>query len=308
MTGALLVTGANGLLGACCIETLANDADRPVIGVWHQGRERLLVHSPAHLSYERCNLADPGEVRNLFFKKNINTVLHTAARLPDQAPNYEARAVRDNILATVNLVAAAQEAGCVRFVYCSTVGVYGTSLDPEKQFSEEDATNPEDSYSWSKLVGESYVQLHCRQHDMTGISLRLSGLHGPGRRGGVIYHLMEAALSGSALRVNTACMPFQFLLLKDAVNTIRHVLNPSQVDTSDYSVVNVASAIVPSLPELARKVLEITKKDIPIQKVQAADPPLCQLMASQRLEAWPGWKSSGVDEAVLAMHNWLKKS
>ncbi|MBK8523285.1 MAG: SDR family oxidoreductase [Betaproteobacteria bacterium] len=105
-------------------------------------------------------------VRTMFGEQRIDAVVHAAAALPDGTPNYFRTALSVNVQGTANLVSAASEAGCARFVYCSSVSVYGTTNDEGALFSETDLPSPEDVYAWSKWAGEEYVRLSCRKGDM----------------------------------------------------------------------------------------------------------------------------------------------
>lgn len=252
----LLVTGANSLLGARCVERFARVAGDEILAVWHDGRDRLLSNPPGHVQYERCDLTDRSQVEQLFARSKIERVLHAAALLPDDRPGYLARAVRANVLATADLAECARSHGCRRFVYCSSISVYGAAPCGNGGWREVDAVRPAGDYGWSKFAGEECVRLCVeRGGGMEGVSLRLAGLHGPGRAGGVVYHMLRAAKANQPLQVYHPRNRFQLLFLDDAVDAVGATLQ--QPMPAPYCCINVASHVLPSMKELAERIIAI---------------------------------------------------
>ena len=307
MTSAVLVTGANGLLGAQCIAALANDPNQKVIGVWHRGVEHLLAEPPSNVMYVQRDLADTEAVRDLFTCEYIGAVLHTAVLLPDSLARYEERAVPANVLTMVNLASAARDAKCARFVYCSSVSVYGTTNTAGSLFYEENVPSPEDAYGWSKLAGEQYLRLCCSPTGMSGVSLRLSGLHGPGRRGGVFYHFMRAAISGAPITIASAHVPFQFLHLDDAVAIALRALYVLTDEVTDFTAMNVASAVVPSLQDIAAQAVSMLGANVPII-ISGETPVRYQIMATNKLCKLPDWQPRDVIETLNSVFSWLENA
>jgi UDP-glucuronate 4-epimerase len=304
MIRTVLVTGANGLLGAQCVAALAKDSSYRILAVWHNGSERLYSHPPFNVEYVQCDIADTEAVRQLFAREHVDAVLHTAALLPDASPCYDARAVLVNVAATVNLAAAARDEGCTRFVYCSSVSVYGATTEVDLTFSEDFMPAPEDTYAWTKLAGEQYLQLCCADHAMRGICLRLSGLHGVGRKTGLLYNLVRNARVGAPIHISSAATPFQFLHLNDAVELILHALSTPIEDISGYTIFNAASCIAPSLFDIATKAVLLSGKNssIVIGETQSASR---QIMNTERQARWFKGQTHGFVETLHDLSAWL---
>jgi len=249
MTGCILITGANGYLGANCVERYAATADTEVVAVWHTGSHRQIADAPRHVRYASCDLTDAAHVDALFRRTSIDKVLHAAALLPDGRPDYLRRAVQANIAATANLVDAATAAGCARFVYCSSISVYGAGPCPEGGWDETAPVAPESIYGWTKHAGEESVRLRCAPGGLTGVSLRFAGIHGRGRRSGVAYHMARAALAGQPLVVNNPSQRFQLLFVDDAVAAAVSALE--KPIPQPFHCINIASHVFPSLQLMA---------------------------------------------------------
>ena len=249
----LLVTGANGYLGAACVQRLAGMAGPSVLAVWHKGRDRLLPAPPAHVHYKHCDLADRTEVAKLFSEYQIGAVAHTAALLPDGQPCFLTRALKTNAQVTLNLADALRESGCGRFIYCSSISIYASAPCPPGGWPELESLAPAHEYGWSKFVGEECVRLCCQPGGISGVALRFAGIHGPGRRSGVLFNTITAALAGKPIQLNNARQPFQMVFLDDAVSA---VLSAVRVPlATSFERVNVASYTFGSLQELACRIV-----------------------------------------------------
>jgi nucleoside-diphosphate-sugar epimerase len=263
MSGPILITGANGYLGSHCVEKFARTSEREIVAAWHFGDDRLVAKPPSHVHYEQCDLTDRVQVGALFRRWKIEKVLHAAALLPDGGPDYLPRAVQSNIAATANLVQCAAEGGCAHFVYCSTISVYGRLPCPQAGWDEGDPVAPSTVYGWSKYAGEECVRLCGRTGGFSAVSVRLAGIHGRGRRGGVVFQMARAALSGQPLVVNNPTGRFQLLFLDDAVHAIHlAVENPMP---ESFGCINVASQVFPSLRQMGERIVHICGSKSEIQ-------------------------------------------
>jgi nucleoside-diphosphate-sugar epimerase len=256
MSSRILVTGVNGYLGSRCIQRLAREGSRDVIALWHQSNDRLLANPPSNIHYEQCDLTNQASVHAVLRRWQFTKVLHASALLPDGRADYAERARAVNVLATKNLAAAAADAGCERFVYCSTINVYGTVACPTSGWTEEVAVAPANIYGRTKYDGEEAVRIACAGSRMTGFSLRLAGVHGPGRRGGVVFHAVDASLTGRTLRLDNPATAFQLLFLDDAVNALVGALDVPAVGS--HQPINVASHRFASMREMVDRIASLS--------------------------------------------------
>lgn len=176
-----LVTGATGVLGPQLVEALV---DRGF-------KVRVLVRQ-----YPLSNLFPPGVTsvegdlldRDALQKatSGIDRVFHLAAKLhvnnPDAALKDEYQRV--NFEGTQLLLDQALAAGVRRFVYFSTISVYGPS-QPGQVFSEVDTPAPNGIYAQTKYEAERCV-LGARRPETRapiGVVLRIAAIYGPHMKG-----------------------------------------------------------------------------------------------------------------------------
>ncbi|UTH38290.1 NAD-dependent epimerase/dehydratase family protein [Pseudomonas sp. KHPS1] len=191
----VLVSGANGLVGAALMRRLAREpAMQPVAGV------RVLA--AGDLQCEQRALGDlaRGQVAAQALR-GIEVVVHAAARVhvmaeSEQDPLAAFRAV--NVEGTRALLEAAARAGVRRFVLVSSIKVNGEVSLTGRPFSEQDAANPQDAYARSKWEAEQLVQAFCEQHGMEWVVVRPPLVYGPGVRAN-FRRMMQALARGLPL-------------------------------------------------------------------------------------------------------------
>lgn len=165
----ILVTGANGMLGADLCQIL-------------EGLGHAVVRTDVHdgavgqgVDWEALDITDLGQVEQHIRGNQPDVVIHAAAYTDvDGCERNPDLAYRINALGTWHL-AAVCGAHHVKLVYISTDFVF----DGEKgaPYTEYDATNPLGHYGASKLAGEKHVVQLCRQHWIIRTQW-LFGLHG----------------------------------------------------------------------------------------------------------------------------------
>jgi len=303
MNNGLLVTGANGFLGSNYIKQCVSDPDNQIIAIWHSKNDCILKNPPNHINYVQCDLTNINEVKKLFNEWKIKQVLHTAALIPDNKTDFLTRAALSNITATANLVECAGNHGCERIIYCSSTSVYGPELVDEKGWKENIHIQPNSVYGWSKFAGEECVRLVCKQAGLIGVSLRLSGIHGPGRKGGVISNMINAARNNMQIHVSDAENRFQLLFIDDAVNVIKTVLINQMAGS--FHCINVASHIVPSLKHLAESIILKLTSDSEI-KLDKTISNTEHIMDTSELFKLPGISFPDFDFRLLQVINSLK--
>jgi nucleoside-diphosphate-sugar epimerase len=136
------------------------------------------------------------------------------------------------------------------FVYFSTSEVYG----PEADLMDEATTipKPNNRYGLSKLLGESLVEYEVRQHGMRAVTLRPFMMYDENEdwgdhRSAMIRFAVNLA-QGKPIQVHKGSKR-PWLHVSDAVRAIE-----ASARVKEYSVVNIGSADVVGIDELAEMV------------------------------------------------------
>src|SRR5215831_625954 len=150
----VLVTGGCGFIGRAARTLLRSEGYR-VLSLDIASSEA----PSAGGSETRCDVVDREALYRVFEPVHVGAVVHLAAILPTAAQLDPLRATEVNILGGLNLLEMAREFGVKRFVFGSSLSVYGTC--PAVQVVSEDSrAAPEDVYGVSKVyveqVGAAY--------------------------------------------------------------------------------------------------------------------------------------------------------
>jgi PAS domain S-box-containing protein len=172
----LLITGGTGFIGSrLSVSARAAGHDIVVIGLTNTPAEsdRLEELRTLGIDVRIGSLQDPAFVRSAL--EGCDAVIHLAAAQHEaNVPDDYFRKV--NVEGTRILLNECMHAGVKRFVYGSTIGVYGSASTAA--LDEDSPTRPTNIYGITKLEAENLVRSHADRLDITVI--RISETYGPG--------------------------------------------------------------------------------------------------------------------------------
>ncbi len=193
-----LVTGAAGFIGAAVARALLKAGHR-VVGVDNlsTGFEENV---PSGTEFYRSDCQDASLYSDTLPKLPYAAIFHIAGQssgaISFDDPVYD---LRTNAESTLHLLKFALAHGCGRFVYASTMSVYG--VKPDEPVREDAPCSPQSFYGVGKLASEHYLRLY-EQYGIRSTALRLFNVYGPGqnmgnlRQGMVSIFLAMLANSG----------------------------------------------------------------------------------------------------------------
>jgi nucleoside-diphosphate-sugar epimerase len=168
----VLLTGAAGFIGrSVCAQLEALGCDVLPVD----------VSSPAAGRCVACDISDRGRAEALFRGKPIDAVIHLAAILPTAARRDPDLAARVNIQGSFNLLELARDFAALRFVFASSLSVYGP-VAAEEPVAESHPAVPDDLYGAAKLYIETLGESFARSSGLQFAALRISTVLGGGGR------------------------------------------------------------------------------------------------------------------------------
>ena len=174
----MLVTGAEGFLGRAFLRLLER-SDQRVISL--DSIQPAVTEERSTTTKIRCDITNQQQLEKVFWDYEIGTIVHLAAILPTAAQRDPVRATRVNVVGSVNLLELARQFGVARFVFGSSLSIYG-SCSPDHFVSESDRAAPEDVYGAAKLYVERLGQAFTGSGTLQFVSLRIGRIVGPGAR------------------------------------------------------------------------------------------------------------------------------
>lgn len=172
-----LVTGVAGFIGAAVAKALL-EAGHEVVGLDNL-TTGFQENVPAGVQFHEGHCHDPAVYGSLIPAVHYDAIFHIAGQSSGEIsfddPAYD---LRTNAESTLHLLQFALKTGCKRFVYASTMSVYG--VQPNEAITEEASTFPMSFYGVGKLASEHYLRLY-EQYGISSTALRLFNVYGPGQ-------------------------------------------------------------------------------------------------------------------------------
>jgi len=179
-----LVTGGAGFIGSHLTEELSRRGHRVrVVDSLITGKRRNLDHIP-DVDFLEGDLADMAVAERAV--QGVEYVLHQAA-IPSVPRSVKdpITSNRANVVASLNVLVAARDAGVKRLVYAGSSSAYGNTPTLPKR--EDMATNPLSPYALQKLVAEQYCQMFTRLYGFETVTIRYFNVFGPRQDPGSPY-------------------------------------------------------------------------------------------------------------------------
>jgi UDP-glucose 4-epimerase len=266
----VLVTGASGRLGSALTPLLLKRG-ATVVGCDLKKPDRPPASARGRFIFKRCDITSARALENLFRKYRFDAVVHLAALLPKG--NVNARELfSHNAAATFELVSASVKAGVKRFIFSSSMTVYG--LPQYLPVDEAHPREPLDFYGATKLMGEEIVRHLCAEAGMGHIILRFPGMFSSERHEGALYNFVRRALQNEPIELTAEKpTPWDIISVDDAAAAIRDCV---YLPKRSGGAFNVGYEEKVSLPILASAVKKMTHSSSEIlNRTGTVHPPFC---------------------------------
>jgi UDP-glucose 4-epimerase len=164
----ILITGAGGNLGRVLAPALNERGYTPILMDYRK------IDTP--FSFIQGDITDSKMVEKAV--QGVDVIVHAAALHGIHLPKYTDSQFWDlNVTGTHNLYQAAVKNGVSKVIFCSTMGVYGKSIQSDSDsylsVTEDFSLEPQDIYGLSKKIGEEMSSHYLRKYGIRTISMRL---------------------------------------------------------------------------------------------------------------------------------------
>lgn len=172
--GVVLVTGADGFVGRSVCALMRRT------GLNYLGLDKRPCENSG-IAWQVCDITDGATLAAVFRTYKIGVVIHLAAVLPTASRSNPELATRVNIVGSTNLINAAVTFGAERFVFGSSMSVYGSEGNGVP-LSEDSSAGPTDLYGAAKRYVEIYGETIAKTKGLNFTALRIATVVGPGAR------------------------------------------------------------------------------------------------------------------------------
>jgi len=172
----ILITGVAGLLGSRLAEWIVDNTEYNVIGIddMSGGYESNV---PSKVKLYKFDIKDLVKLNEVFKNERPYIVYHFAAYAAEGLSpfirkfNYE-----NNLVASVNLITCSIKYDIKRFVFASSMSVYGNKYKPP--FTEDMEQAPIDPYGVAKFSVEQDLKIAYEQHGLKYTIIRPHNFYG----------------------------------------------------------------------------------------------------------------------------------
>ncbi len=241
-----LITGATGLVGSFLAERLRPEETRTLV------RDPRRAEPLRRLGLELAegDLQDPVSLERA--TRGIDVVYHCAARVTLPYQGNRAQILKTNVDGTRNLLEASVRSGVKRFVFVSSVAVYG---DVEAEcISEDHPFSPSGPYSESKILAEQLVREYERRHDLEVVILRPCVIYGPRDRN-FLPQILRTLPRGLLPLVDGGRQPLDMVYVTDVVEALLLAGTQEAARGQAYNVTDGERHTIRELIELLTRVL-----------------------------------------------------
>jgi dTDP-4-dehydrorhamnose reductase len=247
------------------------------------------------LTISDIDITDRAKTIEVVKKHSPDVIVNTSAyHKVDDCEDNDEIAFKVNAFGVKNLCLACQATGSA-LVHISTDYVFDGSKG--KPYLETDCPNPGTVYGISKLAGELYVRYMLKKFFVVR-TCGLFGVAGCLGKGGTnfIENMLKLAAKGQPLKVVTDEIvgPTYTLDLAEKINKL--------IRTDKYGLYHVTNSGQCSWYDFAKKIFELTKTKVDLQKASSADFKAKAKRPAYSVLAHEGLKKIGLDD----MRTWDK--
>ena len=255
----VFITGATGFIGKALAFELVKEGHLVTLLIRSEEQKQLFQGFP--FKFVKGDLAD--EINYKETLSNCDLVVHAASirnRWNTDASIYE----KVNVKGTGNLLKSA--IGRVkRFVYISSVGVYGFPGNLGINENSSLISNPEQiDYHTSKIMAEKLVR-HATE-EMETVIIRPTITYGPGDKDGMLTKLILMINKGANLQIGAGKNYIHLTYIDDLIKGVKLAAFKPEAAGQEYILAGPSPIQIKDLSDLILKELNIKRKRLLIPK------------------------------------------
>jgi len=241
----ILVTGGAGLVGSNLIDRLRDDHE-------------VLSFSRK----EGFDLRDKEQIALMIDEFEPEVVYHLAANAAESRGQVSPIDMTENNLNIfLNVLIPSINAGVKRFIYTSSVAVYG---EAEVPYAEDSIPKPKDVYGVNKLAAEQILKILAKIHDFDYTIFRPHNIYGPHQDmsnpyKNVVALIMRNIMEGKSMTIfGKGKMKRAFSYVDDVIDVFVDALD----DSFRNQILNVGSCIDIEIATLIKEIETISDKKL----------------------------------------------
>jgi len=262
-----LVSGAAGFIGAAIARDLVNNGH--VVWTIDNLSTGFTENIPDSVEFVNGNCQDDRSIKALK-KTKFDAILHFAGQSSGEISfDDPVHDLRTNTESTLKLINYGLDTGCRRFIYASSMSVYGDV--PDEPIHEMNSCNPLSFYGVGKLASEHYMRIY-QNKGLQPTILRIFNVYGIGQnlynlKQGMVSIYLAQMLKNQKIIVKGSPKRFRdFIYIDDIVKIIGLLINNNIAHGKIY---NVGTGIKTTVQQVLNNMIKQYGKNV---KLEYSDP------------------------------------
>lgn len=200
----------------------------------------------------------------------FDAILHIAGQssgeISFEDPVYD---INSNTVSTLLLLQYAVKTNCKRFIYASTMSVYGQQAE-QICFSEKDQTNPLSFYAVGKLASEQYLKIYADCYGINFTALRYFNIYGPGQnldnmKQGMISIYLKQLIDPSFKNITVKGSPERFRDFIYIEDVVKITIDFIHQQNTFNQIINIGTGKKTTISELLGLLIKHTGTEKPVE-------------------------------------------
>ena len=302
-----LVTGGAGFIGSKVISELIKLGNSVVTIDNLTTGDIANIPSGAHFIRGDCH--DINVINNIKAFK-FDAIFHIAGQssgeISFEDPVYD---LQTNTQSTLLLLDFALKSGCNKFIYASTMSIYGAQKN--QKCDEKSVPNPISFYGVGKIASESYMKIY-QTYGISCIALRLFNVYGPGQnlsnlKQGMISIYLAMALKQNKIQVKGSGDRYRdFVYIDDVVCAF---LSCIDYQHKDFQVINISTGIKSTVNDVLKIIKHYLPQNIEIEFLRGTPGDQFGIVGdNQKAKAEFNWEPKiEIESGIKTMIDWVFK-
>lgn len=258
-----IVTGGAGFIGANLVKRLLQRGDQVfILDDFSTGFSRNVPKEATLFTVDISNFKD---VQELNLPKKVDTIYHLAAQSSGEASfDDPSRDIDINYKGTYNILKLAEMMNCSRFIFSSSMSVYGEIIGETPVVSEDCACLPISFYGGNKLASEKLISIFSRNKEINPTIFRFFSVYGPGQnlsnmKQGIVSIYISFLMKNQPVHVKGSLDRFRDLIF---IDDVVDVLVQAESSVATYNqVFNLGTGKKTTVEEILSALLNSFDKD-----------------------------------------------
>ncbi len=258
-----LITGGAGFIGSRLAWRLCAEGHK--VYILDDLSTGFLRNLPQEAVFFPADISKPGFMTKVRIPEPLDTVFHFAAQSSGEASfDNPGRDVDVNYRATYHILRFADKMRAKRFLYASSMSVYGDVGGDVHAVAEDHPCEPASYYGCNKLASEKLIAVYARRSCLKPTIFRFFNVYGPGQnmtnmKQGMVSIYLSYLMKDMPIEVKGGLGRFRdFIFIEDLLD----VVIKSENDPATWNqVYNVGTGKKTTVADLLKALLDTYDKD-----------------------------------------------